>query len=442
MKNKGNQPFPPARLPFFYGWIILAAGIVGMLMSVPGQTVGVSAFTEYLLRDLTINRDSLSLAYLVGTLGSGLLITRAGKFYDKFGARIMAFIAGIVLGLMLLYLTRVDVIADSVQRNTRLSASLITFLLLVFGFWGIRFFGQGMLTMVSRNMVMKWFDKRRGMANAVLGIFTAFGFSLAPKIFSHIIDKLEWRGAWAAIALAVGLAFTAFVYIFFRDNPESCGLKADGKGSIRVKRSRPPSLPDRDYTLQEAKKTRAFWAFTLALSLAALFITGFTFHIVSIFETNGMSEMKALGIFLPASIVAMSVQFGVSYLSDFVKLKYLLYFFLAGMLLISASMFFLNDGLAYYLLIAGEGIAWGMYAVLVGVTWPRFYGIKNLGAISGYSLSWTVIGSAMGPYIFSLSKKYFNGYDAAALISIVLSVVFFIISLKADNPSSAEGKSE
>ena len=35
--------------------------------------MGVSVFTESLLSDLQINRNHLSLAYLVGTLGSGLI---------------------------------------------------------------------------------------------------------------------------------------------------------------------------------------------------------------------------------------------------------------------------------------------------------------------------------------------------------------------------------
>ena len=108
MKKHPNIPFAPSRIPIFYGWIILAAGTIGMLMSIPGQTMGVSVFTENLLDDLEINRNNLSLAYLIGTVGSGLLITRAGKLYDRYGARLMAFIAAGMLGLMLLYLTRVD----------------------------------------------------------------------------------------------------------------------------------------------------------------------------------------------------------------------------------------------------------------------------------------------------------------------------------------------
>jgi OFA family oxalate/formate antiporter-like MFS transporter len=84
MKQLPNIPFAPDRIPVFYGWIILAVGTIGIIMSLPGQTIGVSIFTESLLRDLEINRNSLSLAYLIGTVGSGLLITRAGKMYDRF----------------------------------------------------------------------------------------------------------------------------------------------------------------------------------------------------------------------------------------------------------------------------------------------------------------------------------------------------------------------
>ena len=52
MKRHCSKPFPPSRLPFFYGWVILGAGIIGILMSIPGQTMGVSVFTENLLEDL------------------------------------------------------------------------------------------------------------------------------------------------------------------------------------------------------------------------------------------------------------------------------------------------------------------------------------------------------------------------------------------------------
>ena len=247
MKKHCNRPFSPSKLPFFYGWVILVAGTIGVLMSIPGQTMGVSVFTDNLIADLGISRNSLSLAYLFGTLGSGLMITRAGKLYDRHGARVMAFTSGLMLGLMLVFLTRVDRMVDALQNWNWLSPAMATFIFLAIGFWGIRFFGQGLLTMVSRNMVMKWFNRRRGLANAVLGIFTALGFSIAPKVLSQIIDKLEWRGAWILLALLVGVIFVVFVLLLYRDNPEDCGCVADGKMRTNKKSKRPPSLPDRGY---------------------------------------------------------------------------------------------------------------------------------------------------------------------------------------------------
>ena len=71
---------------------------------------------------------------------------------------------------------------------------------------------------------------------------------------------------------------------------------------------------------------------------------------------------------------------------------------------------------------------------MIGVTWPRFYGLKNLGAISGFSLSWTVIGSALGPYMFSLSMDITGSYDLVAWICFGIAVLLIGLSFKADNP--------
>jgi MFS family permease len=441
MKRRCHQPFSPAGFPFFYGWVILLAGTIGILMSIPGQTMGVSVFTENLLADLEVNRSSLSLAYLVGTLGSGLLITRAGKLYDRYGARVMAFISGLMLGLMLVYLTRVDGMVRSIQHWNGTSPVITTFILLAFGFWGIRFFGQGMLTMVSRNMVMKWFNRRRGLANAVLGIFSAFGFSLAPKLLNHFIEELEWRGAWILMAAIVGLIFTLFVLVLYRDNPEDCGCVADGKLGKPRRRRQPPSLPDSDFSLAQARKTLAFWAFTLGLALTGLYISGLTFHIISVFESAGLTKERALGIFIPTSLIAVVVQFTAGYASDFVRLKYLLVFFMAGMVTTSWGLSMLDaHAFAYWLVITGNGIVWGFYTVLIGVTWPRFFGLKHLGAISGFSMSWTVSGSALGPYLFSLSFQRTGHYKLVAWGCLAISILLLLLAFRADNPNEATGK--
>jgi len=115
--------------------------------------------------------------------------------------------------------------------------------------------------------------------------------------------------------------------------------------------------------------------------------------------------------------------------------------FMLGMILTSSGLIFLgNNNFSYWLLITGNGVVWGLYTVLIGVTWPRFFGLKNLGAISGYSLSWTVIGSALGPYLFSLSKDLSHNYDMISWISLIISVGILLLAFRADNPNEKRSR--
>jgi len=87
--------------PFYYGWIILLVGSIGVLASIPGQTMGVSVFTDYYISNLDITRVQISTAYMIGTLASSLLIPYAGIYFDKLGARAVAAIAAAFLGVFL-----------------------------------------------------------------------------------------------------------------------------------------------------------------------------------------------------------------------------------------------------------------------------------------------------------------------------------------------------
>ena len=101
---KPNFPFKPKRFPFFYGWIVTIVATLGMASSIPGQTMGIGVFTEYLIEKTGLTRLEISTAYMVGTIISALLIPFAGRFLDKIGARTMIIISGFGLGLGLLFL--------------------------------------------------------------------------------------------------------------------------------------------------------------------------------------------------------------------------------------------------------------------------------------------------------------------------------------------------
>lgn len=427
-------PFKVNKWPFFYGWIILIAGTIGVLMSIPGQTMGVSVFTDYLVDALQIERTSLSLAYMIGTISSGLLITKAGKYYDLYGARIMAMLSGFMLGLVLLSLSKVDLIVNAIAGiSDAISIETITIIVLVFGFFGIRFFGQGILTMVSRNMVMKWFETRRGLANAIMGLFVSFGFSYAPRIFNSMIEHVGWRDTWFQLGLVVGGAFVLFALIIFRDNAKDCGLQPDGKWRKKVTKETKTKTV-KEYTLKEATRKYSFWIFNLSFALNALFVTAITFHIVSIFQEVNLDRTSAISIFLPSSFVAVSINFIGGWLSDYIRLKYLLMLNMIGVIMASVALIQLDTASdSYWLLFTGIGIVSGVFSVINTVTWPRFFGTKHLGSISGFAMSWTVIASAIGPFLFSLSLKHSGSYMIGIIVCMAMATALFILSFRANN---------
>ncbi len=94
----------------------------------------------------------------------------------------------------------------------------------------------------------------------------------------------------------------------------------------------------------------------------------------------------------------------------------------------------MNDGIYYYGFIVGHGMANGLYNVLMTVTWPRFYGRKNLGRISGFVMSLIVFFSAIGPVLFSFSLTRLGTYSFASYGLAFFILVLLILSYKGNNP--------
>lgn len=430
MKTRFNSiPFNPARWPFFYGWNILLWGIIGMMLSTPGQTTGVSAFTEPLLEALNISRLHLTLAYTIGTIASSFALTPIGKFYDRLGARWMGSASCFVLGIVLLILSCTDHIAGAL--GTLLPQKVATVSTMTLLFFLLRLSGQGVLTLCSRNMVMKWFDRKRGIASGILGVAVGYGFANMPLICHWFIKHIDWNGTWFAMAIAWIFVFTPLIWIFFRDNPEDCGLIPDGKRSEKPKRKR--QAIQYQFTLPEARRTLTFWVFGLALALHSLYITAITFHIESIFTEAGMDGTRGFAMFPAAALVGIAASLIGGWMIDRIALRWFYKLFLLAMAF-SLTGFILLSPKWVPLITICFGLSSGLFGLLMGITWPKYFGREHLGAISGLSMSMLVFASAIGPILLSLSLKLFDSYRISLLACLSITLLLFIGSFFARNP--------
>ena len=384
--------------------------------------MGMAVFTDPFIDAFGLTRTQLATAYLFGTIGSSFFLTSAGRWFDRLGGRTMITLSSFFLGLMVLYISYIDVFSRTLGNSI-----YITFLLMLVGFFGVRFWGQGVLTSCCRNVLLLWFVERRGLVSGIRGVVVSFGFSLAPLVLAYLILTLGWRGALWALAIVAGFLFALLALVFIRDNPASCGLTVDGKEEPTTIGSTTKLVSSK--TIAEARRSPVFWLYSLSLAMHALFGTALTFHIVAIFNEAGLSREVAFGYFLPSAIFATVTNLIGSYLVDSAPLKPFLVTMLIAFSIGAWGLINLDQNWGYWLLAAGFGAGGGLWGITSNLAFIRFFGAIHLGEISGFNTSISVFASAIGPFSFSLAADILGSYNSAAQICLAGLAILIVLAI-------------
>ena len=429
---RADWPFPAGRLPFFYGWVIAVVSTLGFLFSVPGQTMGMAVFADAFIEATGLSRTELSFAYMLGTIASSLFLTRAGRLYDVYGPRLLLIGASLLLGASVAFVSLVDVLSGWVARALDINATILAFVLMSVGYFGVRFSGQGVMTSASRNMLLVWFERKRGLVSGTRGVVVSLGFSLAPLFLAFLIDSWGWREALWWLALIVGPGFAVMCLVLIRDNPEVCGLRADNQEpTLQEDGGRTETV---SYQLKVVRRDPVFWLYSIGLSIHALFGTAVTFHIVAIFNEAGRSREEAFAYFIPQAVVSVVTNLGASALADYRRLKPFLLLMLLSFTLGAVGLIYLEKATGYWALVIGFGVGGGLWGMLSNLAFIRHYGPKHLGEISGLNAALTVFASAIGPLLFSLAFDITGTFAAGPMLSIVALVGLFVAALVIPQP--------
>ncbi|MEM1332085.1 MAG: MFS transporter [Actinomycetota bacterium] len=406
----------------YYGWIVLAVGTVGAVASIPGQTAGVSVFTDDLTDTTGLTRLQLAIAYLIGTGTSGALLGRGGRAIDRYGARVVAFAATIGLAATVTALSFVGPMTIGVGMAV-----------MSLGFGCLRFTGQGLLTLASRTMLAQWFEARRGLVTSLSSSIVSCSFAAAPALLLAMIGIDGFRSAWRLIAVAL-LAVAAMILVFYRATPESTGLTVDGDS---------PGPADTDVadvasgtraepvatTRAEALRDLRFWAVTLPVVALASTSTALTFHIVDVGAEQGLDEAEIVRLFLPIAAISIPITLLTGWIVD--RVGPLGVAAGAG---VSQVVMYLTVGhldITWTLIaaVAGWGAAQGCFSSLTSAAIPRLFGRTHLGAISGVQMSAMVVGSAIGPAFFALSRSVTDSYRPALWCSALVPAVAVVLAV-------------
>lgn len=403
------------------GLATLSAGLTG-----PGQTIGVSVFVDRFVEDLSLTRDQVGAAYLVGTLTGAALLPWVGRQIDRRGVRIAQIFIGACFALALV--------------NMSLVNGLVW---LAIGFAGIRFLGQGSLSLVSTVTVSLRFRERRGTALGIFATVTSGLMALVPVGLSLVIDSIGWRQAWLVSAGVIAVTVVPIAFFGLRSMPrgavdavvvaESVDEPAEAPpGSIAY--AEPDSVPisTADFDRAEALRTRSFWMIAAVSGSTGMLSTALNFHQIDLMGESGISETAAAALFLPQVIGSTIAGLVVGYLADRLGLRYLP---AAGMaLLIGAHLLgsVISPGAVVILYSIVLGATGGAVRTASSTLLPGWFGTTNLGSIQGSLTFFNVAASAIGPVVLSLTQGAFDDYSPALLVLAVIPAAALVFSLLPD----------
>lgn len=424
-RTPGKWPFDPARAGFYYGWVVLVAATIGMVASVPGQTAGVSVFTDHLTSATGLSRLQLSIAYLVGTGTSGFLLPRGGRAIDLHGSRVVALSATWGLAATLVgfsFVGRMNVVIGMV--------------VLSLGFGCLRFTGQGLLTLSSRTMLSQWFERRRGIVTSVAGAIVGFAIAASPTLLLAAIDIGGFRVAWRLLAVVLVVVVGAVIVTLYRVSPETSGLVIDGDPGIPVAShdrgdgdTGVPIGSDADATRGEALRDVRFWACTIPVTALSATSTALTFHIVDFGAELGLDEDTIVRIFVPIALVSVPITLLGGWFVDRISPVAIAAAMCVAQLIMYLTVPHIDTTAALIVAVATWGAAQGCFGPMTTAAMPRLFGRRHLGAIAGVQMSMMVIGSAIGPALFALVKATAGSYQMALWLCAVVPAAGLVLAI-------------
>jgi len=405
--------------PVFYGWVIMLVATLGLIMTSPGQTYAVSIFIEHFITDLSISRSMVSTLYTVGTLVGSFALPIVGRQIDRRGSRAVVVIIAVVFGLACIYM-------GFVQNAVMLGL----------GFIAIRMFGQGSLGLVSQNVINQWWVRRRGMVTGISGLLIALvGLGGFPNLINWLIPIYGWRNTYMLLGLMLLLIMTPLGFILVRNQPEEYGLRPDG--------GKPPTndsgleFAEENWTPQEAMRTPVFWVFLAGVALLAMLGTGLYFHMVSIFEDNGLTPTIAASAFLPIAFTTALITLGSGILVDRLPVRALLATSLLFLTLSLLMAQYLQSVQLAFIYGAILGTTSGLMRTINSVVWAKYFGRKHLGSITGITSTILIAGSALGPMPLGIARDMLGSYNLALTISAVFPLLLGVLSLFFDKPQKS-----
>ena len=404
-----------ARLPFYYGWVVVGVAFVTMAISVTART-SFSLLLPPLIDEFGWDSGRVAGAFSFGFLVSAVLSPITGRVMDRYGPRVVIEAGVCLMAAGLLF-------APYIEKPWQL---YLTLGVLVGA-------GVNLMSFTAQSLYLpNWFVQRRGLAISIAFSGVGVGAILLLPWLQTIIAHDGWRGSCQALAVLV-LCVVGPLTLLVRHRPESLGLAPDG---VREKPhpgagSRRANIVDAnwtsiEWTLARAIRTARFWWIAVAYFCAL-----FAWYAVQVHQTKylteiGFTPLEAAWALGAVSVAAIPGQIGLGALSDRIGREWIWSAACCGFAVCYAALLLMEhrpiSSLLWVMVVSQGTIGYALTSVMGPIVVEIFEG-PHYGSIFGAITIALIGGGAAGPWVAGVIHDAQGTYRPAFLLAILCCFV-------------------
>jgi predicted MFS family arabinose efflux permease len=396
------------------GWGVCVAAFVGVMVSFAAiMPYTFSLFIEPLAKTFGWHRESISSAFGIAAITVAVFSPGIGTLLDRFPPR------RIILPSILVF-------AAAYASLSLLTPNISRFYLTYFVLGVV---GNGTAQLAYTRAVLTWFQKRRGLALALVLTGSGTGSIVIPLVTQVVIRHYDWRHAYLALGCfaLLGIPLTATLV---RNRPIPVAQVDDHFQS--------------GVSIGSALRSSIFWIFAVMIMLEAFGSNGIISNLAALLTERGISAQSAALALSVMGATGIMGRLTTGLLLD----RYFAPNIAALMLGISGlGILALTTASSTPIALAGTalmGYGLGSEADVVPYLIARYFGRKHFAAL--YGLTWTAyaVGGATGPIVVGHFYDRVGMYQprmvaALALTCVVGAVLSFFLP-RYPIESSAETK--
>ncbi|HSG76010.1 MAG TPA: MFS transporter [Burkholderiales bacterium] len=405
------------RLPFYYGWVILACVCAAGFSRTGTAVATLSIFIDPMTREFGWSHTEISAAVSAGGILGALVAPATGAFLDRNGARAVLCLAVLGTGIPLLLLSFTQSLAFffTLYCVARMSFA---------GPYDLGIYGS----------IVNWFVRRRAFATSIATLSAMAGLVTMPLIAHFVMQASDWRSAWIAVGATVLLVGFVPTWVLHVRRPEDIGLRPDGERAPAAGESAAPAT-EPAFTRAEALRTPAFWLLSLFTLLVYPVQAGISLHQAPFLIERGLDPTVAATAVSTFALLSALAGFASGFWPRRVPLRYALA--LVGLVLAASSglMNAVHAAPLAYGAAALFGLGIGGLLTLLPIAWADYFGRASYGAIRGVALTVQVVAQASGPVLSGALRDWTGSYSASLATFAVLAFAGSAAALFAAPPA-------